>query len=304
MTTINGGSGADIITGTNGGELAQTSYSQPAYPLAFSPDGGQLAFESQALELAPPNPFQLDDGYNVFQQSMLTGAVSLIAVNATGGSYSLDGTKFALTSPDNLTDDDTNFWPDAYFADVATGALTLVSSANGVAGNGFSTLPVFSPDGSKVLFFSDSTNLVTGDTNGIFDLFLKDLDTGEITRVNTAVPAARRFSSRTDRTPSVKRSSHRMGPESCSTAMPSTWSRATPTAPRTSSSRTWPPGSPPGSTRPQRGPSPRGRGNSPATRSSRRTGLRSRSEPTPPIWRPVTRTGLPTSTSRTSSPAR
>jgi Tol biopolymer transport system component len=44
----------------------------------------------------------------------------------------------------------------------------------------------FSPDGTHILFASDAPNLVPGDTNGDTDLFLKNLATGAITRVNTA----------------------------------------------------------------------------------------------------------------------
>jgi hypothetical protein len=45
---------------------------------------------------------------------------------------------------------------------------------------------VFSPDGTKLLFESDASNLVAGDTNGRSDIFLKDLVTGEVTRISTA----------------------------------------------------------------------------------------------------------------------
>src|SRR5262249_30854406 len=40
-------------------------------------------------------------------------------------------------------------------------------------------------DGRYVVFASDASNLVAGDTNGIRDIFLKDVMTGEITRINS-----------------------------------------------------------------------------------------------------------------------
>lgn len=61
----------------------------------------------------------------------------------------------------------------------------LVStSASGVAGNGDSSGGVFSPDGTLVLFNSASTNLVSGDTNGVQDIFLKNIVSGAISRVS------------------------------------------------------------------------------------------------------------------------
>ncbi|MCB1657105.1 MAG: PD40 domain-containing protein, partial [Pseudomonadales bacterium] len=44
---------------------------------------------------------------------------------------------------------------------------------------------VFSADGSKVLFHSWASNLITEDNNDVADVFIKDIATGEITRVST-----------------------------------------------------------------------------------------------------------------------
>lgn len=62
-----------------------------------------------------------------------------------------------------------------------TGATTvLISRASGALGAPGSTgggQPSISADGSKVVFSSDSPNLVTGDTNGSQDVFLRNLTT-------------------------------------------------------------------------------------------------------------------------------
>lgn len=66
-----------------------------------------------------------------------------------------------------------------------TSALTLISTDSaGINGNGFSYAPVISADGTKVLFSSQSTNLVAGDTNFVADIFLKDLTTGQTTLIS------------------------------------------------------------------------------------------------------------------------
>ena len=52
---------------------------------------------------------------------------------------------------------------------------TLVSiSTAGVQGNSDSTVPAISADGRYVVFVSDATNLVAGDTNGYGDVFVRD----------------------------------------------------------------------------------------------------------------------------------
>lgn len=69
---------------------------------------------------------------------------------------------------------------------------TIVSLAlDGTRGDGYSSLPALSGDGRWVAFVSSSTNLVAGDVNGAEDYFLRDLQTGTVTRLATAAPAGR-----------------------------------------------------------------------------------------------------------------
>src|SRR5262249_997115 len=64
--------------------------------------------------------------------------------------------------------------------------LTLVSSDGaGAQANNVSFQPAISADGRFIAFSSDADNLVAGDTNGATDVFVKDLHTGNITRVST-----------------------------------------------------------------------------------------------------------------------
>lgn len=65
--------------------------------------------------------------------------------------------------------------------------LQLISAdAAGVAANGNSEQPAVSADGRYVAFVSWATNLVPGDDNGVADVFIKDVQTGAIERVNTS----------------------------------------------------------------------------------------------------------------------
>jgi Tol biopolymer transport system component len=48
----------------------------------------------------------------------------------------------------------------------------------------------FSADGRYVVFESDASNLVAGDSNGAYDVFVKDLQSGAIQRVSTDAAGA------------------------------------------------------------------------------------------------------------------
>lgn len=93
----------------------------------------------------------------------------------------------------NLVADDLDAIEDVYVRDVLTGTTTLVSraaGASGAKGNGPSTSPDISADGTRVLFSSQATNLDPADTDAIPDVFVRDLVTGVTTLVSRATGIA------------------------------------------------------------------------------------------------------------------
>ncbi len=60
----------------------------------------------------------------------------------------------------------------------------MSQSANGAEGNAMSDHPAVSADGRYVAFNSDSSNLVSGDNNGVTDVFVRDTVTGAVVRVS------------------------------------------------------------------------------------------------------------------------
>jgi Tol biopolymer transport system component len=71
------------------------------------------------------------------------------------------------------------------------GSTTRASTAtDGGQANGASFVPAISADGRYVAFYSDASNLVLGDTNGARDVFVRDLQTGETTRVSVSSSGA------------------------------------------------------------------------------------------------------------------
>lgn len=101
---------------------------------------------------------------------------------------SADGRYVAFTSDaTNLVPGDTNGKSDVFVQDRVSGAVTRVSTATGGAeSNGDSQEPQISADGRYVTFASTATNLVSGDTNGEFDVFVHDRATGTTSRVSVS----------------------------------------------------------------------------------------------------------------------
>ena len=68
-----------------------------------------------------------------------------------------------------------------------TGTIERVSLSSAAAeANGDSEVPAISTDGRYVAFASDATNLVSGDTNDAEDIFVRDRQTGQTTRVSVS----------------------------------------------------------------------------------------------------------------------
>jgi Tol biopolymer transport system component len=185
---LNSGLVTRVSTDSNGVEGNNDSYSS-----VFSPDGTKIAFASNASNLVAGDTNGTCD---IFVKDLNTGLMTRVSTDSNGlqgdntsyrtPMFSPDGTKIAFTSAANLVVSDAGPYADIFVKDLNTGLVTLVSTNNDdVQGNSGSYDPVFSPDGTKVVFLSHATNLVAGDTNGDDDIFVKDLNTGLITRVST-----------------------------------------------------------------------------------------------------------------------
>jgi hypothetical protein len=99
--------------------------------------------------------------------------------------FSRDGRFLTFDSEaSNLVSGDTNGLSDAFVRDRSTGQNTRVSvSSTGEQGNDHS-FDAATADGNLVAFDSFASNLVPGDTNRDEDVFVRNLTTGETTRVS------------------------------------------------------------------------------------------------------------------------
>jgi Tol biopolymer transport system component len=110
---------------------------------------------------------------------------------STNGVISPDGTMVAFQSEaSNLGPADTNGLQDIYVRDLRSGEVTLVSvrSDGASGGNAFAHEPVFSPDGTKIMFLTMASDLGPRDTNNDGDLYVRDLvaHTTTLVSVNAA----------------------------------------------------------------------------------------------------------------------
>jgi len=99
-------------------------------------------------------------------------------------SISADGRFVAFFSDaTNLVPGDTNNTIDIFVRDTLTNTTTRVSvNSEGNQGNSLSWRPSISGDGRFVVFSSDASNLVPGDTNNSRDIFVRDTLTNTTTR--------------------------------------------------------------------------------------------------------------------------
>ena len=96
------------------------------------------------------------------------------------------GTVVFASLASNLVPDDANGFADV-FVRFATGSTVRASVASdGSEANGPSSNPDVSADGRYVVFQSSASNLVTGDTNGQADVFVRDLSSNTTELVSVA----------------------------------------------------------------------------------------------------------------------
>ena len=123
-----------------------------------------------------------------------TTRVSVASDGTQGNDFSVEpsisasGRYVAFNSlASNLVSGDTNGVVDVFVHDRKTGQTTRVSVASdGTQGNELSDAPSISDDGRYVAFFSNASNLVSGDTNETGDVFVHDRKTGQTTLVSVA----------------------------------------------------------------------------------------------------------------------
>lgn len=156
----------------------------------ISDDGRYVVFHSSAQDLVATPTFGISQ---VYLRDRTAGTTTLLsrfganaaAVDSANPRLSADGNQVVFDSAAAFDIEDTNGVRDVYQLNRQTGVFTLISTTDdGRIGNGRSYEPQISADGSAVVFYSDATNLVPGDTNVNWDLILRKPLAGTTQRVN------------------------------------------------------------------------------------------------------------------------
>ena len=178
-----------ISVASNGTQANDASYFS-----VISDDGNYVAFESMASNLVSGDTNGQSD---IFLRDRQTGTTKRINVASNGNqandisildSISDDGRYLSYTSKaDNLVAGDTNGQSDIFVYDRLEGSTERINlGVNGSQANGSSSASALSGDGRYVVYESDASNLVSGDTNGKQDIFVYDRQTGTTERVDVA----------------------------------------------------------------------------------------------------------------------
>jgi len=163
---------------------------------SISADGRYVAFDSSSSNLVGGDT---NSSYDVFvrdRESGTTERASVSSAGAEGGggirpSISADGRYVTFRGGGNLVPGDTNGWLDVFVHDRQLGTTELVSRAWSFGqANGESGDASISADGRYVVFDSAASNLVSGDTNGVFDVFLRDRQSHTTERVSVTTGGA------------------------------------------------------------------------------------------------------------------
>ena len=161
---------------------------------AISGDGRLVAFYSEASNLVAGDTNRARD---VFVWDRTTGTTTRVSVTGSGAegnsdsfapAISADGRSVAFHShASNLVAGDQNCLDDVFVHERQSQTTSRVTAAaGGGEPNGGSYFPALSADGRFVAFLSDASNLVSGDTNGVRDVFVHDRATGTTDRVSVS----------------------------------------------------------------------------------------------------------------------
>ncbi len=179
--------------------LGGTQFNNDCLDVDISAGTPMIAFSTEATNVLPSDTNGTD--LDIIVASVNNTSYTRVSVDSAGNQANNDALSPSVSSSgafvafwsaaDNLVPNDTNNAADVFVHEVATGITTRVSVAgNGGQANSVSAFPRISSDGRYVSFLSFASNLVTGDTNAVGDIFVHDRNTGTTVRVSTDATGA------------------------------------------------------------------------------------------------------------------
>jgi Tol biopolymer transport system component len=184
--------------------LGGTQGNDQMYSPVISTDGTCVAFQSAATNLTASGTVS---SFQIFVYDRQAAATTLVSASTSGTpasapcyspAISADGRYVAFnTVAGNIVLNDGNNTHDVFLRDRLTATTELISiSMTGGVGNQESIGPAISGDGRFVAFASYATDLVPGDANGQWDIFLRDrlFSTTELVSIGPNAVQANAFS--------------------------------------------------------------------------------------------------------------
>jgi Tol biopolymer transport system component len=169
-------------------QLAGNAANAPIRNGQIAGNGSRVVFDTIATNLDVGDSNGVEDVYAV---SIPAGIITRVSVDGTGAqtsgrsqrpSISRDGQHVAFESVGVLAPGGVNGSEQVYLRDLGSQSNVLASGS----GNGSEVRPSLAGNGQVVAFISDSTDLVSGDSNVVFDDFVRDLPGGSTERVSLA----------------------------------------------------------------------------------------------------------------------
>jgi hypothetical protein len=157
---------------------------------SISSDGRYIAFESYASDLTNTSGFP--SGQSIYVRDMVAKVTTLVSVDITGTMFANGfGSSFPVITPDgshvafyssatNLTNDVVSNFNNLFVRDLSAGVTKLVNVNLSGQGDGVEVFgpPSISDDGNRLAFVSAAGDLVPDDTNGVDDVFVRDVAGG------------------------------------------------------------------------------------------------------------------------------
>jgi Tol biopolymer transport system component len=175
----------DLVTGrtvrVSNSMLGLTTNGENDFP-TISADGRYVGFDSTATDLIPDDANSHEDVFVWDRQTQHTvrASVAVDGAEADAGSglasISADGSRIAfISAADNLVDDDSNGYTDAFVKDLRTGAVTRVDvDSRGKQAQGDAQDITLSPDGNAAAF-TTAWPMTPDDQNFSPDVYRYDL---------------------------------------------------------------------------------------------------------------------------------
>lgn len=161
---------------------------------AISSDGRYVVFSSTATNLVSGD---INNKFDIFVHDRQTDTTERVSVDSSENEADGDtilgniygGGRYVVfeSHATNLVSGDTNASVDVFLRDRDLGTTERISlDATNTEANNNSFYSTLTPDARYVVFQSTATDIVTGDTNGVSDIFIRDLDTETNTRISVS----------------------------------------------------------------------------------------------------------------------